>query len=74
MGFSIGIPELVILLILLSGTVFWVWMIADCATKEKDPDRLVWIIIIVVTYIIGAALYFFIRRPERRARVDRLGG
>lgn len=75
---GIGIPELVVLLVILlvavPGTVFWIWMIADCATKDKGFDRLIWIIIIVFTNIIGAALYFFIRRPVRIAKFDRLGG
>ena len=73
MGFSIGIPELAILLLVVSGTVFWIWMIVECATKDKDPDRLVWTIIIVFTHVIGAALYFFIRRPVR-LKSDRPGG
>jgi len=72
MGFSIGIPELAILLLVVAGTVFWIWMIVECATKDKDPDRLVWTIIIVFTHIIGAALYFFIRRPVR-IKLDRSG-
>ena len=72
MGFSIGLPELAILLLLVAGTVFWIWMIVECETKDKDPDRLVWTIIIVFTHIIGAALYFFIRRPVR-LKFDRSG-
>lgn len=72
MGFSIGLPELAILLLVLAGTVFWIWMIVECATKDRDPDRLVWTIIIVFTHIVGAALYFFIRRPVRR-KLDRSG-
>jgi hypothetical protein len=73
MGMTIGIPELMILLVALAGTVFWIWMIVDCATKDRDPDRLVWTIIIVFTHILGAALYFFFRRPVRMARVDQVG-
>ena len=65
MGPGIGIPELAILLLVVAATVFWIWIIVECATKDKDPDRLVWTIIIVFTHIIGAALYFFIRRPVR---------
>jgi membrane-associated phospholipid phosphatase len=64
---TLGISELVILLLAVFGTVFWIWMIADCATKEKDPDRLIWILIIIFTHILGAALYFFVRRPVRMA-------
>jgi hypothetical protein len=67
---SIGIPEIMILVVLflmLMGTIFWVRMIVECATKESDPERLIWIIILVFTYLIGAALYYFVRRPARIA-------
>lgn len=49
-------------------------MIADCATKDKGFDRLIWIIIIGFMHIIGAVLYFFIRRPVGIAKLSRLGG
>lgn len=46
---------------------FWVWMLVDCAQNEPSEgnDKVVWIIIIAVTGILGAALYFFVRRPNR---------
>jgi membrane-associated phospholipid phosphatase len=64
---SIGIPELLILMVVflaVVGTVFWIKMIIDCATREKGPDRLIWIIIIVFTHFIGAAIYYFVQRPK----------
>ncbi|MEX0761280.1 MAG: PLDc N-terminal domain-containing protein, partial [Dehalococcoidia bacterium] len=41
------------------GTVFWIWMLVDCATKEADTGntKIVWVIIIAITNVIGAALY-----------------
>ena len=74
---SVGLPELLILLVLLVlglGTVFWIWMIVECATKESDSERLVWIIIIVFTHVIGAAIYFVVQRPKRIAHSQRLSG
>ncbi len=55
------------------GTGFCVWMLVDCATKEPDEgnSKVVWTLIIVITHLIGAALYFFVRRPQRRAESDR---
>jgi hypothetical protein len=49
------------------GTLFWLWMLIDCATKEPSEgnDKLIWIIIIVFTHVLGALVYFFIRRPKR---------
>jgi len=55
------------------GAIFWVWMLVDCATKEPDEGngKVVWTLIIVFTHVIGAALYFFVRRPRRRAEAAR---
>ena len=53
---------------MIAGTIFWIFMIVECATKEADTGntKIVWIIIVVFTHIIGALLYYFVRRPERR--------
>ena len=42
-------------------------MIVDCATNEpsNNNDKIVWILVIVFTHILGALIYFLIRRPER---------
>jgi cytochrome bd-type quinol oxidase subunit 2 len=52
---------------------FWIWMIVDCATKEPSEgnDKVVWIVIIVFAQIIGALIYFFVRRPQRQATLGR---
>ena len=46
---------------------FWIWMLVDCATKEPSEgnDKLIWILVIVFTNLIGALIYFLVRRPER---------
>ena len=64
---------LILLEIGLLGTFFWAAMLVDCATKEpkEGNDKLTWVIIIVFTSLIGAALYFFIRRPQRLIEVGR---
>ena len=48
---------------------FWIWMIIDCANNEpnKGNDKLIWILIIVLTGWLGAAIYYFVRRPKRIA-------
>lgn len=54
------------------GTILWVWVIVDCATNEKSEgnDKLIWILIIVLTHWIGALLYLLVRRPQR---IEELG-
>jgi len=43
-------------------------MIIDCALKEPaGPDKIVWILIILLANALGAAIYFVVRRNGRRA-------
>ena len=62
---------LFIISVILAGLLcfaFWIWMLVDCATREPSQgnDRLVWILVIVLTNVIGALIYFFARRPRRK--------
>jgi hypothetical protein len=74
---GIGLPELLVIfcvaIIGIGGTGFWIVMLIECATKESDTGntKVVWIIILVFTHIIGALLYFFVRRPERMRELGR---
>ena len=58
---------LVMMTIGLGGTILWVWMLVDCATKEPSEgnDKIVWILVIVLTHFIGALIYLLARRPQR---------
>jgi hypothetical protein len=42
--------------------VFWIIMLVDAATRKfkDDSEKIVWIIVIVFTGIIGALIYYFI--------------
>jgi hypothetical protein len=48
-------------------TAFWIWMLIDCATNEpsEGSDKVVWILVIVLTHWIGALIYLLARRPQR---------
>jgi hypothetical protein len=63
---------LFLLLLGITGVVFWAWMIVDCATNEPSQgnDKVVWILIIIFTNWIGALIYYFVRRPQR---IDQFG-
>lgn len=47
---------------------FWIWMLVDCATKEPSQgnDKIIWILVIIFTHWLGALIYYFVRRPERK--------
>lgn len=47
--------------------LFWIWMLVDCVLHESSEDhsKLIWLLIIIFTYIIGALIYFFARFLNR---------
>ena len=69
-----GIPttfffgQLVIVGLLGLFTIFWIWTIIDCVSKEPSEgnDKLIWILIIIFTGWIGSLIYCIIRRPSRK--------
>jgi hypothetical protein len=70
---GLGFPELLIVLVLLGGTLFWSWMLLDCAINEPGATerQLVWLVVIALTHVPGALLYFAVRRPKRRTEMSR---
>jgi hypothetical protein len=62
--------EILILLFIvlnIAGTVFWIYMLIDCATQEVGQDKLMWVVILVATYWVGSMVYYFYQRPKRLA-------
>jgi uncharacterized membrane protein len=44
-------------------------MILDCITQETDPtNKIAWLLVILIVGIIGAPLYFFVRKLPRGNR------
>ena len=72
-----GMPEFVILFgvgsVFALGFVFWAWMLVEAATKEaaESQDRLIWVLVVLLGAVLGAAVYFFFRRPQRKAALGR---
>ncbi|MBD3362638.1 hypothetical protein GF362_02870 [Candidatus Dojkabacteria bacterium] len=48
------------------GTIFWILMLIDAIQREydKENDKLMWVLIIVFTHIIGAAVYYFVEKKK----------
>ena len=46
--------------------VFWIWMLIDAIKNQglKDMEKVIWVLVIIFTHIIGALIYFFIGRPK----------
>jgi hypothetical protein len=66
---GIGPAEILIIVATLGLLGFWIWMLIDCATREENQtQKILWIILMVVVGVIGAPLYFFIRKLPRKAK------
>ncbi|MBN1856735.1 MAG: PLDc N-terminal domain-containing protein [Dehalococcoidia bacterium] len=55
----------------LAAFIFWVMVLADCLMNEtrEGNERLVWALVIVFTSVVGAGLYYGLRRPKRVAEL-----
>jgi len=62
-----------LILFALVAKAFWIWMIIDVATNEpgEDQNKIVWLLVVIFTSFIGAAIYYFVRRPERQRKYGR---
>jgi prolipoprotein diacylglyceryltransferase len=51
--------------------VFWISMLIDCLKRKfkEDSEKIVWVIVIVFTGIIGALIYYFIVKTKDKKRV-----
>lgn len=57
------------ILIFLGLCAFWIWMIVDCASHETSDgnEKVMWILLLVFTSILGALIYYSLRRRKRLA-------
>ena len=48
--------------------IFWLWMLIDCIKRDftKSNDKIVWILVIIFTQIIGAIIYYFVVKKKSR--------
>ncbi|MAF50989.1 MAG: hypothetical protein CMH64_02755 [Nanoarchaeota archaeon] len=45
---------------------FWIWMLIDALKKNfKGNDKLVWVIVLLFSHIIGAVIYFFLVKSKK---------
>ena len=60
-----------ILLVILALVALWLWALVDAIRVPDDAHyragtKLVWVLVIALTGLIGAALYLAVGRPTRR--------
>jgi hypothetical protein len=68
-GAAIG--GILILLLVLALVALWIWALVDAIRVPDDAHyragtKLVWVLVIALTGLIGAAVYLAVGRPARR--------
>jgi Phospholipase_D-nuclease N-terminal len=64
----VGFPPLSAMYIIYILTlIFWIFMLVDCLKNPqlKGNEKILWVLVIIFTYMIGALLYLFIGRARR---------
>jgi hypothetical protein len=56
----------VVAVLALASFAFWLWMLIDAITRipSGGNTKLIWILVILFTSILGALIYFFVQRPK----------
>ena len=56
--------------IAIAATIFWVWMMVDVLTSNKEPnEKILWFLVIFFLHVIGAVIYLVVARSPRTGRV-----
>jgi hypothetical protein len=57
----------VMLILALALSVFWLWMLIDCLSSNlPSSEKLLWALLIFFTHILGAILYYVMVRGGKR--------
>jgi len=44
------------------GFLFWIWMIYECATRERNSsEKVLWLLLVILTPPLGPLIYFLVR-------------
>ncbi len=68
-----GLLVLLFLTVGIAAFAFWIWAIIDVVNVADDSmfkagDRLIWVLVIVFTHVIGAIIYVVVGRPAPATR------
>ncbi|MDQ3624066.1 MAG: PLD nuclease N-terminal domain-containing protein [Verrucomicrobiota bacterium] len=68
-GFLAGVGIIGLIIAALT-SIFWIWMLIDCATNARldGTQKIVWILVILFLHVLGALIYFFVGRGGSTTR------
>lgn len=57
---------IVLMIIALLATIFWIYMLVDCLKRKfkKDTDKVLWALVIFFLHFVGAVVYYFAVKRE----------
>ena len=59
---------LIILLLVILATVFWIWMLVDVLISNLPVgEKVLWFLVIFFLHLLGALIYYIVRRQGRGA-------
>lgn len=65
-GFAFGGIFIVLILIAIVASIFWLWMLIDCLTSNRPSgEKVLWFLVIFFLHLLGAIIYFFVARGDR---------
>ena len=68
--FFILLIPLIWFVFIVSMFVFWILMLIDAIKLSPEKTRLIWVIVIIFTQIIGALIYYFVeKKPRDKAKI-----
>jgi uncharacterized membrane protein len=70
---SDGAAVAIIFILAIAAFIFWVWAIVDVVKVSDDSmfkagNKLIWVLVIVITGVVGAIIYLVVGRPAPGSR------
>lgn len=50
--------------------IFWIMMLIDAIKHTSEKTKLVWVVVIIFTHVIGAVIYYFVEKKPRNKHVS----
>ncbi len=66
-GLFAGGVGILFLIVGLIASLFWLWMLIDCIVSPmQGTEKILWFLVIFFLHLLGALIYFFMKRPGHR--------
>lgn len=62
---GLGVIGIIVALLLI---IFWLYILVDLLRRDfkKDVDKLIWFILLLTTFFLGALIYYFMIKTNKR--------